>query len=47
LALALYFLLWSPQLNIRDVPHWSAVSVRNVPPPLKKIVDCLVHLRDN
>ena len=30
LALALYFLLWSPQLNIRDVPHWSAVSVRNV-----------------
>jgi hypothetical protein len=50
LALALYFLLWSPQLNIRDVPHWSAVSVRNFfPSPSKssKIVDCIVHLRDN
>lgn len=27
LSLALYFLLWSPQLSPRNVPHWSAVSL--------------------
>ena len=47
LALALSFLLWSPPLYIRDVPHWSAVSVRNVFFFSPKIVDCIVHLRDN
>lgn len=27
LALAFHLLLWSPQLNIRDIPHWSGISV--------------------
>lgn len=28
LALAFHLLLWSPQLNNRDVPHWSGIAVR-------------------
>ena len=36
LALALHLLLWSPQLNIRDVPHWSGISVSIIISPLKK-----------
>ncbi|KAK4022257.1 hypothetical protein OUZ56_007736 [Daphnia magna] len=27
LALAFHLLLWSPQLNIRDIPHWSGISL--------------------